>query len=224
MSIGWLLRSLLRTLARSIGVLSGLLVLMIVTGHLRPSPLSTFLTQDGCIDTCWRGIQPGRTNSAEALAILRELPYVDQDSLYMLSSIIQWRWSPDFDLRRFDKADSLNQIVLTDGVVQSLELAVGFPAGDLVGTLGAPHTVNVSTEYGRVGLLCPFGVNLIYGSVTMRYVVLSNCFNSLPDFSLNTSDGRYMIAASRESDATSVVLHRFGWGGFKSMWHYVGTR
>lgn len=85
----------------------------IVSGLLAGAP---------CAPPCWQGIVPGKTSQSEALSILRESPYVREDSIRAASAAddggATWRW-------RVSSRRMSPSLQWHDSVVQAI--ALGLP-------------------------------------------------------------------------------------------------
>jgi len=192
----------------------------ILIGRAIPSPIDSFLSRNGCNgQPCWQGIIPGVTSAADASAILRKLPYVDSATLDIASAFIQWRWTAGFTWAQPNESIPDNHMIVFQGVVQSLNLAVVVPAGDIVRLYGAPKRLLIGTEFTSTQI-CPWESRLQYGAITMRYTVQSVCGSKgIPDLQMSTANGHYGLNVI--NDEVGLVLYNFPWSGFHSTRRYM---
>ncbi len=212
------MRALLFLMVRLCVAMGAAVLIAIGIGNTRTSALAQFINRSGCLQTCWNGIEPGHTTVGQALSVLRSLPYVQQSRIYTLNTIVQWQWTPGFSWARTDHDEMTNYLVIEGGVVQTVGLMVAFRVGELMTILGLPTEFKLSLDYAARNI-CPYGVTLAYGEITMRYMLVADCMGDVPDFSLYTANGRYVLHAS--ADESGVILRRMQWSGFKSMSRYL---
>jgi len=131
------------------------------------------IESDGCTLSCWRDIRPGVTPADMALLELARMDDVTEitdtptaSSLQGSASYIGWRWvtsQPD---------SSSGLMIVEEGVVQEIYMALRVRVGDMWLTLGAPMGGEVSfvESYGQRGSILHTMVYPTRGLTVMSYI------------------------------------------------------
>jgi hypothetical protein len=130
---------MMRLMLKSVAALA--LVFTATLGAMRAKPyddggLWAQLAPPGCAQPCFLGIRPGVTTRVEALALLRDHPWVAEITTPD-DAIIAWKWNgaqPPF--LRVEAEDS--RLLLRDGVVHSMSVLTAAQMGDIKILFGAP--------------------------------------------------------------------------------------
>jgi hypothetical protein len=127
----------------------------LITGENQSDLQSEHIVLDNpCASPCWYGIIPGQTSHDEALAILRQQSFVDQETIHIdLAGNISWRQVgvstgdvtggilfadgtvESINLRYFEPPLSIQQLLDLMGPPQAAETAYIFPGVDRIGNM-----------------------------------------------------------------------------------------
>ncbi len=135
-------------MTRSIGRIALLttvfLVLMVTLIRAQPrddNALRAFLAPpETCPLPCWQGVRPGVTSLEQAMALMREHPWVGEMNFAQRIDALYWRWNDDqpaFVDR--DRRGFLS--VRADGIISNVMLYTEIPVGDLILLLGQPDAI-----------------------------------------------------------------------------------
>lgn len=64
---------------------------IVISGDLASLVDRSLVTQEPCPPPCWQGITSGTTSGIEALTILEELEFIDQNSIDVFGNTIRWK-------------------------------------------------------------------------------------------------------------------------------------
>jgi hypothetical protein len=136
-----------------------------------------------CRLPCWRAIMPGETPANTALLTLMQMSDVTaitdtptSSSLLGAASYIHWRWR-DQAAAQLDTTHGL--LIVEEGVVQEIYMALPARAGDLRLAFGAPTGGEASfvESYGRRGEMLHTMVYSAHGLSVLSYI---DCPITLP--------------------------------------------
>lgn len=128
----------------TISVAIALLIWQLQLAYLGRALVTALMTENPCAAPCWQGIIPGETSRTQALRLLKESPYVLQDSLREAGNsesggvIWQWRTSG----RRVEPGVSWQ-----NDVVQTIILGLthDLTVGQIIDKFGPPEALEVVT-------------------------------------------------------------------------------
>lgn len=110
----------------------------------RKAPVDrSLLTDSPCAAPCWHGITPGITSRSQAIAVLRDSPYIRQDSLRERGSEelggVTWEWSGQGRWLQ-------PSISWRNGVVQEITLGLTYnlTVEEIVNKFGPPEALDVA--------------------------------------------------------------------------------
>jgi hypothetical protein len=137
-----------------------------------------------CSLPCWNNITPGITTREEAIKIIRETAYIDQDSVKITGSVdfggCLWRW-------KVFRRGMLPGLGWQDGVVSeiTLDLAFDLSIGEVITRFGPPEAVRVSKGGGEVW---NWVINMFYPQAGIQLRIFTPNFSNLIEPSTKVGD------------------------------------
>lgn len=166
---------LLRLLFRPLLLATVVLLVALIAALRLQSPddaaLRDFLLPPpGCESPCWLGIRPGVTATDDALAVLGSHDWIKHVSTRQTDSgykrWYEFSWSgtqPDFVDARKPGILNVRWLSEREPLVESVEIPLRLPLGDLYRAVGEPTTVT-AVPLGRIGWLA---TEHLYGEPNM---------------------------------------------------------
>ncbi len=175
------------------------------TARLRNTLVDDSLLSDiPCAAPCWQGIVPGKTSRSQALQILRNSPYVRDDSLEEAGTAetggVTWWWS--IPGRRLQPS-----LVWQDGIVREITLGLTYDltVHQIVSKFGPPESLDVGV--GGVPEHQYWIVDLYYPGKGIQFKAYTSEYSSLLEPSTEVGVAIYFVPSSLEERVANIYSH-----------------
>lgn len=187
------------------GIVSGLIVIGLISLCLvgcRKAPVDrSLLTDTPCAAPCWQGITPGVTSRSQAIAVLRDSPYIRQDTLREAGNEelggITWHWSAQG--RRLQPSISWR-----NGVVREITLGLTYDltVEEIVNKFGLPEALSVTP--GGTPEHWYWIVNLYYPQRGLQFKAYTREYSTLFEPSTEVGGALLFVPVSLEERIADV--------------------